>query len=95
MTVNEFLYLPGGLIGGFVWMGILRAMFGDSPNPDVTAFKAMALLMVLASVLAEAFPNHAVGGIRAALLTIGYLIVMIWFWKSRHLLLVSGARADG
>ena len=95
MRANELLAIPGGMISAIVWIGIIRAFVRDRLDADAVAFKSMAILMMLATVLGGAFPQFAIGGIRGTLITVGYLAVMAWFWRSRHLRIVATESLHG
>ena len=95
MTWGEILTIPNGMLGGFVWMGLIRAVVRDKPDADVRTFKAMVFMMVLTTILVAVLPQYAIGGTKGAMTTLGYVIVMAWFWKSRELDLVQGRIAHG
>lgn len=89
MQVADLLAVINGIIGAALWLGIVRAVVRHRENADAVAFVAMVLILLLAFILATMFPSVAIGGIRGALTTLGYLIVLGWFWRSRELAVVK------
>jgi hypothetical protein len=95
VITNYLLSLFGGIVSALVWMGLIRATVRQRADADALAFKAMAVVLAAAIVLAFAFPQFAIGGVRGALIMVGYLAVMTWFWRSRQLRLIATEKSNG